>query len=81
MPTPQRCIAQAQEAERLAAVVSYERDRERLMRQAAEWRAEAAELEAGRTASGTDEGPASEPRRRAKALLGALFGPRRTRGG
>ena len=43
MFTPEACIARAEEAERLAALVSYERDRARLTRQAAEWRALAAE--------------------------------------
>lgn len=46
MSTPESCIARAEEAERLAALVSYGRDRARLGRQAAEWRACAAELQA-----------------------------------
>lgn len=44
MPTSDRCIARAEEAERLAALVSYGRDRDRLTRQAAEWRTKAEEL-------------------------------------
>lgn len=45
MTTSETCIGRAEEAERLAALVSYERDRVRLTRQAAEWRARAAELQ------------------------------------
>lgn len=44
MPTSERCLARAQEAERLATLVSYARDRERLTRQAAEWRERAEAL-------------------------------------
>ena len=46
MPTPKACLDRAEEAERLAAVVSYARDREQLTRQALEWRERAAELAA-----------------------------------
>ncbi len=75
MSTPQRCLAQAEEAERLAAVVAYERDRTRLMRQAAEWRAEAAELEAAEAPDAAPDAPRSWFRRCSEALLGS----RRTR--
>ena len=46
MSTPERCRARAEEAERLAGIVSYGRDKERLLAQAAELRQRAAELEA-----------------------------------
>ena len=46
MPTAERARARAEEAERLARLVSYGRDRERLLRQAAEWRAHADALDA-----------------------------------
>ena len=46
MPTPQACRARAEEVERLASIVSYGRDRERLTRQAHELRARAEALEA-----------------------------------
>ena len=40
------CRTMADEAERLAAIVSYGRDKERLQQQAASWRAKAAALDA-----------------------------------
>ena len=46
MPTADQCRARAADAERLAALVSYERDRVRLTRQAQEWRERAAALDA-----------------------------------
>ena len=46
MPTAANCRARAEEAERLARLVSYERDRARLLRQAQEWREKADALEA-----------------------------------
>ncbi len=87
MSTPQRRLAQAQDAERMASLVSYGRDRERLLRQAAEWRAQAAELEAGPEplsdagragAAGDGNTDRSSWLRRCSQ---ALFGPRRGRGG
>ena len=51
MPTSNQCRARADEAERLAELVSYDRDRTRLTRQAAELRAEADVLEAEETAT------------------------------
>ncbi len=75
MSTPERCLAQAQEAERLAEVVSYERDRTRLRRQAAEWRERAAALQA------EEPPPAEAPPSPLRRLTEALFGPRRPRGG
>lgn len=59
MPTPERCLARAEEAERLASMVSYARDRERLIRQAAEWRARAEDL--ARTRAGPSPAPARDP--------------------
>ena len=46
MSTADHCKAMAEEAERLASVVSYARDKVRLKEQAESWRAKAAELEA-----------------------------------
>ncbi len=44
MPTHRQCLARAEEAERLASLVSYERDRVRLQGQAQDWRERAARL-------------------------------------
>ena len=46
MSTADHCRAMAEEADRLASVVSYARDKVRLKQQADTWRAKAAELEA-----------------------------------
>ena len=46
MDTPQRCRARADEAERLAGLVAYDRDRVRLARQAQAWRTRAEAMEA-----------------------------------
>ena len=46
MATADHCKAMAEEADRLASVVSYARDKIRLKQQADSWRARAAELEA-----------------------------------
>ncbi len=89
MSTPQRCLAQAQEAERPAAVVPYGRDRERLIGEAAEWRARASELEAAqaspeRDAASPERGGAASgaaPRSWLRRCSEALFGPRPPRGG
>ena len=45
MSTADHCKAMAEEADRLASVVSYARDKDRLKQQAECWRAKAAELE------------------------------------
>ena len=45
MSTADHCKAMAEEADRLASVVSYARDKLRLQQQADSWRAKAAELE------------------------------------
>ena len=45
MSTADHCRAMADEAERLASIVSYGRDKVRLREQAASWRAKAALLE------------------------------------
>jgi hypothetical protein len=50
MPTPERCRARADEAERLAGIVSYGRDKERLLAQAVELRERAVMLEAAEIA-------------------------------
>ena len=71
MSTPQRCIAQAEEAERLAALVSYARDRARLTREAAEWRARAVELEASAPPAPEDGTSAPTGVRRLAAWLRA----------
>ena len=55
MPTAADCRARADETERLARLVSYERDRSRLLRQAQEWRDKADALDAAAFA------PASTP--------------------
>lgn len=77
MSTPQRCLAQAQEAERLAALVSYERDRVRLSLQAAEWRARAAELEDAPASAEPVEPVAPSALRR---VVATLLAPTRRRG-
>lgn len=46
MSTADHCRAMAEEADRLASVVSYARDKVRLKEQAASWRAKAAALDA-----------------------------------
>ena len=46
MSTADHCRAMAEEADRLATLVSYSRDKDRLREQAASWRAKAAVLEA-----------------------------------
>lgn len=51
MPTSKQCRARADEADRLASLVSYDRDRTRLTLQAAELRAQADALEAEETAN------------------------------
>lgn len=58
MPTAANCRSRAEEAERLAQLVSYERDRTRLMRQAKAWREKADALDA-EAASGA--APEPEP--------------------
>lgn len=63
MLTAETCLQRAAEAERLAALVSYERDRVRLTRQAAEWRDKAAELAAAPAAPTDEEAPRSWLRR------------------
>ena len=70
MLTPERCRENADEAERLARAVSYARDRERLLGQAAVWRSKADALEAA---------PPPAPPKRAKrcGLLRWLRRPRR----
>ena len=80
MSEPERCLQQAEEAERMASLVSYERDRVRLMRQAAEWRERAAALEAQGDIEAENDGETRDasPLRR---LLGSLLGPRGPRGG
>jgi hypothetical protein len=45
MSTADHCRAMADEADRLAGVVSYARDKVRLREQAAHWRAKAAALD------------------------------------
>ena len=59
MPTSSQCRARADEADRLAGLVSYDRDRTRLTRQAADLRAQADALEAEETAKrlAADVGP------------------------
>ena len=44
MPNPQHCLAMAEEADRLASIVSYERDKVRLKEQAESWRERAEAL-------------------------------------
>ena len=61
MSTPEACIARAEEAERLAALVSYDRDRVRLKRQAAEWRDRAAQLQAAGPPPESPHEPAPQP--------------------
>ncbi len=80
MPNPEGYLAQADEAERMAAVVSYGRDREALMRQAAAWRAQAAALEGEEPAAAADPPPPEAASWLARCAR-ALFGRRRTRGG
>ena len=46
MPTAEDCRRMAEDAERLAGVVSYERDKARLRQQAEAWRRKAQALEA-----------------------------------
>lgn len=80
MPTPEACLERAKEAERLAALVSYERDRTRLTRQAAEWRERAAELasRAAEPAPPPETGNAPGSRR---SWWARLTGRRPSRGG
>ena len=56
MATVEHCRSMAEEAERLAAVVSYARDKVRLREQAETWRIKADALEAEARA-GIVEGP------------------------
>lgn len=64
MPTAANCRARADEAERLARLVSYERDRERLLRQAQEWREKADALETEAAAAPAEPSPSSAGRLR-----------------
>ena len=57
MPTADQCRARAEEAERLARLVSYERDRDRLLSQAQEWREKADALEAAPPAATPEPQP------------------------
>ena len=59
MPTADQCRARAEEAERLARLVSYERDRERLLRQAQEWRDRANALDAAPPVAESEPQPAA----------------------
>ena len=72
MPTAADCRARAEEAERLARLVSYERDRTRLLHQAQEWRDKAAALEAQVASAGSDElePPAGQAASRFRRWLG-----------
>ena len=79
MSTPERCLAQAEEAERMASVVSYERDRERLTRQAAEWRARAEELRAEQLQAPAAPAPAAPAPSWLRRVSQTLSGRRRTR--
>jgi hypothetical protein len=51
MSTADHCRAMAEEADRLASIVSYARDKVRLREQAASWRAKALALEASPVAA------------------------------
>ena len=64
MPTADQCRARAEETERLARLVSYERDRERLLRQAQEWRDRADALDATPPAVEAEPRPAVATRLR-----------------
>lgn len=57
MPTADQCRARAEEAERLARIVSYERDRTRLLIQVKEWRDEADRLDAQAPAAAPLQSP------------------------
>lgn len=71
MPTPERFRAQAEEAERLAALVSYGRDKERLAAQAADLRQQAEVLETSLNLQAI----APPPRRRLPSWLRRLLTP------
>jgi hypothetical protein len=60
MPTADHCRAMAEDAERLASIVSYTRDKVRLREEAQGWRTKAAELDA-KAASAEPQAP-SAPR-------------------
>ena len=47
MANAQHCLAMAEEAERLASIVSYGRDKVRLKEQAKSWREQAESLDSG----------------------------------
>jgi hypothetical protein len=59
MSTADHCRAMADEADRLASIVSYARDKMRLKEQADSWRAKAAALEATPVAACSPEAPAN----------------------
>ncbi len=67
MPTAAHCRARAEEAERLARLVSYERDRTRLLHQAQEWRDKADALDAQ-----AEAGPAASAQAPSAAAAGRL---------
>ena len=50
--TVEECSKRADEAERMAATVSYGKDRDMLLKQAEEWRQRAAALEVQRSMKG-----------------------------
>ena len=54
MPDAEHCLALADEAERLAAIVSYARDKTRLKQQAESWREKAKVMEAERAVARAD---------------------------
>ena len=56
MSTADHCRAMADEADRLAAIVSYGRDKVRLREQAVTWRAKAAALDAEPPVEEADHG-------------------------
>ena len=73
MPDAEHCLAMADEAERLAAIVSYARDKTRLKQQADSWREKARAMEAERASA--CQGRRTEARTVRRGVLGWL--PRR----
>ncbi len=54
MPSAQHCLEMAEEADRLASIVSYARDKVRLKEQAQDWRARAEVLTSAAPVAASD---------------------------
>ena len=70
MPDAEHCRAMAEEADRLAAIVSYGRDKTRLKQQADNWREKARAMEAERAAA--RQSPEADSAKARRGVLGWL---------